>query len=254
MRMRERDGARCKGWHDGETMTTFVLVHGAWHGGWCYGRIAERLRSAGHAVFVPTLTGCGERAHLLSGTVNLTTHIEDVLSVFRYEGVERAVLAGHSYGGMVITGVADRIAERISALVYLDAFVPEEGNSLFDLNLPENTRRFIEAAGSVGGIAIPPPPAAFFNINAADAPLYEKLTGPHPIAAMIERLPLSGAYRSVGRRIYVHATELPRESPFKPFYEKAKASPDWETHALACGHSMMLDEPERTAEILLSAA
>jgi pimeloyl-ACP methyl ester carboxylesterase len=238
----------------GDKKNTFVLVHGAWHGGWCYGRVAERLRSAGHAVFTPTLTGCGERSHRLDGTVNLSAHIEDVLAVFRYEGIESAVLAGHSYGGMVITGVADRIADRVSALVYLDAFVPEDGNSLFDLNRPENLQRFIEAAGSLGGIAIPPPPAAFFNINAADVPLYDELAGPHPIAAMIERLPLSGAHRAVRRRIYVHATELPRESPFKPFYEKTKASPDWETHALACGHSMMLDEPQRTAEILLAAA
>jgi pimeloyl-ACP methyl ester carboxylesterase len=237
----------------GDRATSFVLVHGAWHGGWCYARVAERLRTAGHSVFTPTLTGCGERAHLMSGTVNLTTHIEDLLHLFRYERIERAVLAGHSYGGMVITGVADRIPERIAALVYLDAFVPEDGNTLFDLNRPENTQRFIAAAGDLGGIAIPPPPAAFFNINEADVPVYDALAGPHPIAAMMERLRLSGAHRSIARRIYVHATILPRESPFKPFYDKAKASHGWEAHTIACGHSMMLDEPERTAEILLSA-
>ena len=233
--------------------TTFVLVHGAWHGGWCYGQVCELLRRAGHAAFAPTLTGCGERSHLLTGSVNLTTHIEDILNVFRYERIERAVLAGHSYGGMVITGVADRIAERISALVYLDAFVPEDGQSLFDINIPENTRRFVAAAGEHGGIAVPPPPAAFFNINDKDVPLYEALTGPHPIGAMAERLKLTGAYRSVAKRVYVHGTVLPRESPFRPFYNKARADPQWETHSLACGHSVMLDEPERTTEILLSA-
>jgi pimeloyl-ACP methyl ester carboxylesterase len=123
--------------------TTFVLVHGAWSGGWCYSRAAALLRARGHAVFTPTLTGQGERAHLLSGAINLSTHIEDVLGVFRFERLSDVVLAGHSYGGMVITGVADRIADKIKTLAYLDAFVPEDGQSLFDINIPANTQRFI---------------------------------------------------------------------------------------------------------------
>lgn len=237
-----------------EGTTAFVLVHGAWHGGWCYHAVADRLRAAGHPVFTPTLTGCGERSHLLMGATNLTTHIEDVLAVFRYERIGRAVLTGHSYGGMVITGVADRLPERVSALVYLDAFVPEDGDCLFDLNIPENTQRFIAAAGDLGGIAIPPPPAAFFNINDEAAEVYDALAEPHPLAAMTERISLSGNHRKIARHIFVHATDLPRRSPFEPFYEKAKADPAWETHALSCGHSVMLDAPKRTAEILLSAA
>ena len=95
--------------------TTFVLIHGAWGGGWNYQRVAESLRAQGHSVYSPSLTGCGERAHLLNGTVNLSTHIQDVVNLFKYEGIERAVLAGHSYGGMVITGAADRIADRVFA-------------------------------------------------------------------------------------------------------------------------------------------
>src|SRR5688572_18929507 len=99
--------------------TSFVLVHGAWHGGWCYARVGALLRARGHTVFTPTLTGQGERAHLFSGAINLTTHVEDVLGVFRFERLRDVVLAGHSYGGMVITAVADRIPERIKALAYL---------------------------------------------------------------------------------------------------------------------------------------
>jgi pimeloyl-ACP methyl ester carboxylesterase len=121
-----------------DTSTTFVLVHGAWSGGWCYARVAALLRSRGHTAFTPTLTGQGERAHLSSGAVNLSTHIEDVLGVFRFERLDNVVLAGHSHGGMVVTGVADRIAEKIKALAYLDAFVPEDGQSLFDV-IPANT-------------------------------------------------------------------------------------------------------------------
>lgn len=234
-------------------MATFVLIHGAWGGGWNYQRVAKQLRARGHDVYAPSLTGCGERAHLLSGTINLSTHIEDVLNLFRYESIERAVLLGHSYGGMVVTGAADRIADRISALVYLDAFLPDDGQSVFDINIPANTARFIALAGDHGGQAVPAPPATFWNLNAKDVPLYEKLTGPHPLATLTERLKLTGAYRSIRKRIYIHATELNRPSPFAPFYERCKADPAWETHALPCGHEVMLDMPERTAEILLGA-
>jgi len=113
----------------------------------------------GHTVFTPTLTGQGERSHLLTGMVNLSTHIEDILAVFHYEGLRNVVLAGHSYGGMAITGVADRIPELISSLVYLDAFLPEDGQSLFDINIAKNTQAFLANAGNIGGLAVPAPPA-----------------------------------------------------------------------------------------------
>jgi pimeloyl-ACP methyl ester carboxylesterase len=230
--------------------TTFVLVHGAWSGGWCYHKVAARLRAQGYAVFTPTLTGQGERSHLRAGTVNLSLHIEDVLNVFHYENLNGVVLAGHSYGGMVITGVADRIAERIAALVYLDAFLPEDGQSLFDINIPANTQHFIANAGSIGGLAVPAPPAAFFNVNAADAARVDALATPFPLGAFIEKIRLTGAHKTIAKRVYVHGTVLPRESPFKPFYERTKADPAWQVHALACGHDVMLDEPERVSEIL----
>jgi pimeloyl-ACP methyl ester carboxylesterase len=233
--------------------TTFVLIHGAWGGGWNYQRVAEALRMRGHIVYAPSLTGCGERSHLLDGSVNLSTHIQDVLNIFKYESIGRAVLVGHSYGGMVITGAADRISEKISALVYLDAFLPENGQSVWDINIPANTARYLASAGEAGGFAIPAPPASFWNLNARDVPLYEKLTGPHPLAALTERLKLTGSHASIRKRIYVHATDLGRPSAFQPFYEKCKADPKWETHALACGHEVMMDMPERTLEILLSA-
>jgi len=229
--------------------TSFVLVHGAWSGGWCYARVAALLRARGHSVFTPTLTGQGERAHLLSGAINLTTHLEDVLGVFHYERLSEVVLAGHSYGGMVITGVADRIAEKIKALAYLDAFVPEDDQSLFDINIAANTQRFLQGAGSSGGLSVPAPPAAYFGVNAADAATVDALATPFPLGCFTEKLKLSGAYRSVKKHLYVHGTVLPRESPFKPFYERAVAA-GWRAHALACGHHVMLDQPEKTADLL----
>ena len=235
-------------------MATFVLVHGAWSGGWCYGKVAALLRGRGHLVFTPTLTGQGERSHLLSAGVNLTTHMTDVINVFDYEGLDNVVLAGHSYGGMVVTGAADRIAGRVGALVYLDAFLPENGQSLFDINIPANTQRFVANAGNCGGIAVPAPPATFFNVNAGDAERVDRLATPFPLAAMAERLALTGAHKSVRKHVYVHGTVLPRESPFKPFYDRVRDDPTWTAHALACGHHVMLDMPEKTAEILLAAA
>jgi len=233
--------------------TTFVLIHGAWGGGWNYQRVAEALRAKGHVVYAPSLTGCGERSHLLSGAINLSTHITDVLNLFKYESIEGAVLAGHSYGGMVVTGVADRIPEKIKALVYLDAFLPEGGHSLWDINIPANTARYMASAGPHGGTVIPSPPASFWNLNAADVPLYEKLTGPHPLGCFTEQLALTGAHKQVKKRVYVWATELGRPSPFKPFYEKCSDDPGWETYALPCGHDVMMDLPEETTRILLGA-
>ena len=233
------------------TPTTFVLVHGAWSGGWCYARVAALLRARGHTVFAPTLSGQGERAHLLCGSINLSTHIADVLGVFHYERLSDVVLAGHSYGGMVITGVADRIADKVKALAYLDAFVPEDGQSLFDINIPANTQRFLDNAGVSGGLSVPPPPAAYFGVNAADAPTVDALATPFPLGCFTEKLKLTGAYRAVKKHLYVHGTVLPRESPFRPFYERAVAA-GWSAHALKCGHHVMLDEPEKTAELLES--
>jgi len=235
-------------------MATFVLVHGAWSGGWCYHKVAARLRAGGHTVFTPTLTGQGERAHLLAGMINLSLHIDDVLAVMHYENLDGVVLAGHSYGGMVITGVADRAPERIAALVYLDAFLPDDGHSLFDINIPANTQRFIGNAGAHGGLAVPAPPAAFFNVNTEDAPRVDALATPFPLGCFTEKLKLTGAYKTVARRIYVHGTVLPRESPFKPFYDRAAAGRGWQAHALPCGHHVMLDEPDRVTRILESAA
>jgi pimeloyl-ACP methyl ester carboxylesterase len=232
---------------------TFILVHGAWSGGWCYHKVADRLRAKGHRVFTPTLTGQGERSHLAAGAINLSLHIADILSVFHYEDLHDVVLAGHSYGGMVITGVGDRIAEKIRALVYLDAFLPEDGQSLFDINIAANNQKFLTSAGAIGGLAVPPPPAAFFNVNAQDAARVDALATPFPIGCFVEKIKLIGVRNAIAKRIYVHSTVLPRESPFKPFYDRVKSDPAWQPHTLPCGHDAMLDMPDETARILENA-
>ena len=146
-------------------MTTFVLVHGAWHGGWCYKRVARLLRQAGHEVYTPTLTGLGERAHLMNQAIDLDTHVQDIAGVIRCEELSDVVLCGHSYGGMVITGVAEQIAAKIRSLVYLDAFVPENGKSVFDYLPAEQSGQMRDDAAQNGeGYKVSPIPAAVFAV------------------------------------------------------------------------------------------
>src|SRR5215212_3297578 len=127
-----------------------VLVHGGWHGGWCWRQVARLLRTAGHDVHVPTLTGLGERSHLLHRDVDLELHVRDVIATLTYEDVHDALLVGHSYAGMVVAGVADRVPERVAHVVYLDAFVASGGQSLLDLMLPERRDMYLRAASEDG--------------------------------------------------------------------------------------------------------
>src|SRR5678815_4962567 len=142
---------------DAAQRATFVLVHGAWHGGWCWQRVCDRLTARGHRVFAPTLTGVGERSHLSSPTVDLSTHVFDVVNEIRWKDLENVVLVGHSYGGMVISGVAEQVASKIASIVYLDAFVPADGQSLVD-----------QGGKAEAGPFTSPIPAARFAVNGAD--------------------------------------------------------------------------------------
>jgi pimeloyl-ACP methyl ester carboxylesterase len=137
-------------------MTAFVLVHGGWHGGWCWRFVAAALRRADHDVYTPSLTGLGDRAHLARPGIDLELHIQDVVAVLEMEDLREVVLLGHSYGGMVVTGVADRCTARISKLVYLDAFVPENGKCALDYIVPERAAAFRRDGEQSGSIAPPP--------------------------------------------------------------------------------------------------
>ena len=142
-------------------MATFLIIHGAWSAGWAWKKMRPRLRALGHEVFTPTCTGLGERAHLAHPEVSLDTHIDDMLAVLEYEDLHDVVLVGHSYGGMVATGVADRAAARLQQLVYLDAFVPQDGQSAFDLIPAKARERNLEQARSEGeGWLLPANPDA----------------------------------------------------------------------------------------------
>jgi pimeloyl-ACP methyl ester carboxylesterase len=201
--------------------------------------VHDRLTANGHRVYAPTLTGLADRSHLLSASVNLSTHITDVVNLIRWEELNDIVLCGHSYGGMVVTGVADQVPERIASLVYLDAFVPESGQSLRD----------IRPGDTPAGLTTTPRSAEVFRVNERDREWVDRLCTPHPVACVTEKLALTGAYRAMRRKVYVRATNYP--SPFfDRFYENAKSEPRWITRELPCGHDAMIDMPDALTEIL----
>src|SRR5512142_2988322 len=180
---------------------TFVLVPGGWHGGWWFQPLAHRLTRLGHEAFPLTLTGLGERKHLLAASTNLDTHVEDVVNVLETEQLEDVILVGHSYGGMVITGAADRVPERVAALVYVDAYVPDDGDSCWALTSDAYRRVFLDGVVRDGHSVAPP------------AALDPRAT-PHPLASFLQPIRLSGGVDRVPRREYVFLSGW-SETPFE---------------------------------------
>lgn len=234
-------------------MATYVLVTGAWHGGWCWKRVREALAREGHAVFTPTLTGLCERSHLLTPDVDLETHIQDIANLIRWEALEDVVLVGHSYGGCVISGVADRLAARIKALVYLDAFVLEDGQCLHDTLPPDQRQGQLDGAAAVGdGWRVPPIPAAVFNVNERDRAWVDAQCTAQPLASFQQKLRLTGGAGPAIARHYIRASGW-EHSPFSQFYEAAKAR-GWRTSEIHSGHDVMIDQPEALSAALLELA
>ncbi|HEX2400427.1 MAG TPA: alpha/beta hydrolase [Mycobacterium sp.] len=221
-------------------MTTFVLVPGACHGPWCFDDLAEALRSRRHQVLPIALTGIAERAHLLHAGVNLETHVADVLAELAVHDVNDAVLVGHSYGGMVITAVADRIPQQVDSLIYLDAFVPRDGDSCWTLTTDE--QRAWYAGVDDTGYGVPPLP--FFDSRATA----------HPLASLMQPIRLTGDLSQFRRRVYVYATKWDGESPFAATFEGVQRDPSWTTHVLDGAHNLMRDCPDDLLRILLDAA
>jgi pimeloyl-ACP methyl ester carboxylesterase len=234
-------------------MATYVLVHGGGHGGWCYQRVARLLRGAGHEVYTPTLTGLGERAHLLNETVDLNLHIHDIAAVLEFDDLRDVVLVGHSYGGMVITGVADREADRVGRLVYLDAATPINGQSLVDVAGPiiEAVRPSGETVNGVELVLLPSPEAGmFYGVNdPADlAWMAQRLTG-HPWKCFEQPLTLTNetALWSIPQfHIVCTSTLATRDVQLM-----AEARSEGRLWDIDTGHDLMITEPEKVANALL---
>ena len=231
---------------------TFVLVHGAWHGGWCWRRVADHLEGKGHKVFTPTLTGLGERSHLLSKDVNLATHITDILNVMKWEGLKDIVLVGHSYGGLIVSGVADQAHDKIASIVFLDAFVPDNGDSLLE-KASQAARDGMNDAIKKGEIAMKPIPAAVFRVNEKDRAWVDAQCTPHPIATFTDKAVVTGGREKIAKRAYIRAKGYP-SVPFDAAHDKLKAAGGWKTYEVPAGHDVMVDMPDRLTEILVEVA
>ena len=225
-------------------MTIFVLVPGSYVGSWAWRDVSKALWSAGNEVYTPSLTGMGERVHLATPKVNLSTHIQDVVNEITYSDLREVILVGCSYGGMVITGVAEKIPERIAQLVYLDAVVPEDGQSLADLIGSEATNMIRQAVDAYGeGWKIMPNPP---NTRLTPQPIQtglEKLSVKNPLAS---RLPKVFIYCSEGKTL-----DNPVDVPIMRKAEKARSDPNWRYYEIAWGHAVALEQPELVAKVLL---
>lgn len=230
-------------------MATFLVAHGAWSAGWAWKKMRSRLAERGHALWTPTYTGLGERVHLANTEIRLDTHIEDVVKVLEFEDLREVVLIGHSYGGMVATGVADRVPERISRLIYLDAFVPRHGESLFDLQVPENRNRMREAAQRAGdAMRIPPNPMPG-DTSAEDLAWANPRRVMQPIATFEQPIRLTGAVEQM-QRTYIYCTRPGPGDVFRQFADRAKSESRWTYREIDASHNPHITVPDVLAEML----
>lgn len=234
-------------------MATFVLIHGAWHGGWCWARVAPLLRAAGHAVYAPTLTGLGERSHLLTPAVNLDTHARDVANVLEFEDLEATVLVGHSYGGLVVSAAAELVPERIARLVYLDAFVANDGECLMDLFPPGAGAATLARAEAEGDGWRSPPldeRVPFGVRDPADAAWVRGKLTDHPVATWLQPVRLTSPAAGALPRAFIECTGT---GWFGKFAERARAA-GWQYTALLTGHDAMITAPKELARRLVDLA
>lgn len=231
-------------------MTTFLLVPGAWHGAWVWRGVADRLARAGHRPLPLTLTGLADRRHLLSDAVDLDTHIGDIVEAASFAEADDLVLVAHSYGGFPATGAADRIADRLRGLVFLDASIAIDGSSAIELRNASLPARAIEVTP---GVPIPPLPAEAFGVEGAQARRVAAMMTPHPWATYTQPITLTGAFESVPYKHFVRATRY--EAPyFDAAYEHAATDPTWTAERRDIGHDMMLIDPDWTTGVILGAA
>ena len=238
-----------------EKRPIFVLVHGAFHGGWCWRDVAGRLGQAGARVFAPTCTGLGERAHLLTRDVTHTTFVQDVIGVIEAEELEDVVLVGHSFGGVVISGIADRSLSRLRHLVYLDSIIPPTGRAPMDVLPPEVAAARVRSAEETSGsLSIPVPHPSIFGVP--EGPLGQwvgRRMTPQPLASYTTPFHLAGPVANGRPKTYVLCTD-PLYPPVLPTYEWVEAQKDWPVRKIAACHDAMITRPDLVAELLLELA
>ena len=227
-------------------MATFLICHGAWSAGWAWKKVRPLLRAAGHEVFTPTYTGLGERAHHASPAVDLEMHIKDVLAVIEFEDLRDFILVGHSYGGMVVTGVADRVPERVRHLIYLDAFVPGHGQSLLDLRGPAPPPA--AGGGSTQDWLIPPNPTPP-DTSAADLAWITPQRRQQPVGTFTQALQVRNPIPPFPRS-YIYCTRKTPDDVFLQFSKRLKSDSAWRYFEMDASHSPNVTAPEALAKLL----
>lgn len=239
-------------------MPQYVLIPGAWHGGWCWARVVPLLRAAGHVVYAATLTGVGDRAHLLSGNIRLETHIQDTVNLITCEELDDVILVGHSYAGMVITGVASIILQQdrrvLRHLVYVDAIVPHPGESWSSQQSPETVAARVKAAMTEGGgVAMPPPDASVFGLKGADHEWVNRRLTPQPFGTYQEPLHFAPERVASLPRTFIDCT-APALPTVAVTRRRVREETGWSILELKTGHDPMVSEPLQFVEALLSCA
>lgn len=234
--------------------TSIVLVHGSWHGAWCWSRVLPLLRGAGVQSHAVTLTGVGERAHLMAPDIDLHTHIQDVIGLIEAEELQSVVLVGHSYAGMVITGVADRLqTERpglLAHLVYLDAALPRPGDSWSSPHTEETRQARIAASKPSAGLSFPPPDAALFGLSGADRDWVNRRQTPQPFRLYQQALHFDAARVAAVPRTFIDCTE-PALATIAASRIRVRSEPGWQVVEMATGHDPMVSAPAALSQILL---
>lgn len=232
----------------------YVLVHGAWHGGWCWQKVSTSLQAQGANVYTPTLSGLGEHRHTLDSSVNLETHITDIVNFIVMQDLHNVILVGHSYAGTVIAGVADRIPERLSKLVFFDAMIVRSGQSALNVQPKENQVIAAKAAAATNGLSVAAWGADVFGVrDTADIRWVNERLTPQPYRAFTQTLQLKHDFGNHIPLIYV-ACVKPMLVPIRKFSEEAKKGKEWQYFTLNSGHDAMVSDPEDVAKLFTSFA
>lgn len=229
---------------------TFVFIHGAYHGGWCWQKVTNILEKHGHKTYAPSLTGLADRSHLLSKDTNLDTHIADIVNLFKWEDIKGACLVPHSYGGWPASGALEQIGDRVSAIVWLDAFMPKDGERGVD-SMSEFSRKAMVEALAKGEAGRNPPKASAFSISEKDYDWMNSKLSAQPNAIPAQAIKLTGALQKVAKKTYIRAPKYP-QAGFDQALAECKANPAWTTYiAENSHHDVMIDAPDWLVGILL---
>ena len=232
---------------------TFLMIHGAYHGGWCWQRVSAILEKQGHKVYAPSLTGNGDRIHLLSKELTLDTQIMDIVNLVKYEDLKDICLVAHSFGGWPTSGALEHIAERVSSLVWLDAFKPKSGEKPVDY-ISEFSRKALEEALARGEAGRKPTPANTYSQDEKSYAWIESKLTPQPNNIVFQPITLTGKLETVKKKTYIRAPKYP-QAAFDKALAECRANPSWQTFVNEnTGHDVMIDQPEWLADMILKVS